>query len=236
MSFVRYSLPPTDELALVKGRKSSAVYHALKRAILLYEKKPGAPLTEQQLAAELGCSQGTVREALLRLQEDGLVIRAGYRGSYVSKISVREAAEMIHLRRHIETRGVRRAATMLDADDVEQLTALVDTMTEAGQDGDLYRLSEYDRAFHLTLFKAAGLDALEPILIRCALNMHRYTVADKVDRQRSVASARDHYQIIDALKTADPDAAAAALGAHIDAIVDGGPAPLRAALAEDVTL
>ncbi|HFA59489.1 MAG TPA: GntR family transcriptional regulator, partial [Rhodospirillales bacterium] len=73
-------------------RKSSAVYHALRRAILLHRVPPGQMLLEQQIASTMGCSQGTVREALLRLEQDGLVERRGYRGTCVSDTSEAEAA------------------------------------------------------------------------------------------------------------------------------------------------
>lgn len=58
----------------------------------------------------MACSQGTVREALLRLQEDGLVIRAGRRGTTVTPLDADAASEMLALRRRIETRGAARAA------------------------------------------------------------------------------------------------------------------------------
>lgn len=60
------------------GRKSNAVYGSLRRLIMLSELNGGSILTEQSLAHEFTCSQGTIREALLRLEQDGLVERRGY--------------------------------------------------------------------------------------------------------------------------------------------------------------
>src|SRR4029434_3333263 len=90
------SLPP-------KERKSNAVYHSVKRAILLRRLEPGQALLEQQIAAAMGCSQGTVREALLRLEQDGLVARRGYRGTVVSTTSLEEAAASGRHRRGVAT-------------------------------------------------------------------------------------------------------------------------------------
>ena len=73
--------------APTRQRKGNAVYHAVKRAIILGTLAPGAGLLEQQIAAAMGCSQGTVREALLRLEQDGLVARRGYHGTVVSDTS-----------------------------------------------------------------------------------------------------------------------------------------------------
>ena len=208
--------------AALKLKKGSAVYHALKSAILLYEKRPGTPLVEQSLAGEFGCSQGTVREALLRLQEEGLVVRAGYRGSFVSDISAAEAAEMVAIRIRIETQGARRAAGRIDAADCSRLSDIIERMEQAAQAGDCYACSDLDRIFHFTVFRLSGLDALEPILNRCALNMHRYTVG--ANGSRSPASladtARQHWRVLEALASADPEQAAQAVRQHIEAVVD----------------
>jgi len=82
-------------------RKREEVYSTLRRRIILSEVSDGQPITELELAASMGCSQGTVREALLRLQEEGLVVRQGYRGSVVSPVSAREAQAFLHCRAHL---------------------------------------------------------------------------------------------------------------------------------------
>lgn len=225
--------------ALLKLKKGSAVYHAVKSAILLYQKKPGTALVEQALAGEFGCSQGTVREALLRLQEEGLVVRTGYRGSFVSDISAVEAAEMVAIRIRIETQGVRRAVSRIGADDLARLSDIIDRMEHAAQAGDCYACSELDRSFHLAVFRLSGLDALEPILNRCALNMHRYTVGSGARRRPASleTTARQHRHVLEALATADPQLAAQAVRSHIEAVIDLASPVLHQAVAaanEDV--
>ncbi len=81
---------------------AGTVYATLKRRILLNELRPETALTELGIAQEMGCSQGTVREALLRLQEDGLVLREGHRGTTVTPLDAEAAAEMLALRRRLE--------------------------------------------------------------------------------------------------------------------------------------
>src|SRR6476646_11085809 len=90
-------------------RPADVVYGHVKRQIMLNELKPETALTELGLAHELGCSQGTIRETLLRLQEDGLVARTARRGTVVTRLTADEAQEMLILRRTIETRGAARA-------------------------------------------------------------------------------------------------------------------------------
>ena len=116
-----------DVLGL-KIRKGNAVYHLLKTAILLRDLKPGEAIGEQAIAARMGCSQGTVREGLLRLQEDGLVQRRGYRGTFVSETTIEEAAEMAAIRIQLEAAASRRAAERFGPEERERLIEVLDRM------------------------------------------------------------------------------------------------------------
>ena len=149
------------------------VYGHVKRRIMLNELKPETVLTELGLAHEIGCSQGTIREALLRLQEDGLVSRTARRGTIVTRLTADEAQEMLVLRRTIETRGAPRAAKACTSDLLTTLERIRAAMDEAAADQDEYRLIEADKDFHLAIFRASGLDALEQILVRCIMHSHR---------------------------------------------------------------
>ena len=205
----------------LRMKKGSAVYHAIKRAILLREVLPGEALLEQHIAGDMGCSQGTVREALLRLQEDGLVARRGYQGTVVSDTSPAEAAQMAQIRIRIETVGIRRAAEVLDSAELESLGRLVEQMEAASNSDDQYPCSELDRQFHLRIFRASGLTALEPILMRCALHMHRYTFGNAPPTRRPHASpvAEQHEAILTALGKRDAEAASQIVQTHIEAVI-----------------
>jgi DNA-binding GntR family transcriptional regulator len=212
------SLPP-------KQRKSNAVYHSIKRAILLRRLEPGQALLEQQIAATMGCSQGTVREALLRLEQDGLVARRGYHGTVVSTTSLAEAAQMARIRISLETESARLAAKSCTEADFARFDAVIDQIAEAEAMHDGYALSELDREFHLTIFQRARLTTLEPILTRCALHVHRYTfgngpVGVTPDNRTGLPSSAEQHQIVrDALATGDPEVAAQAMRDHIETII-----------------
>lgn len=209
----------------LRQSKGNAVYHAVKRAILLRNLAAGQPLLEQQIAAAMGCSQGTVREALLRLQQDGLVTRRGYHGTVVSTTTADEAAHMARIRLALETESARRAALALSERDVAALEALIARIAQAEDDHDGYALSELDREFHLTIFKIAGMPALEPILTRCALHVHRYTFGNApegVTPDRRIGlppSAEQHRTLLDTLVAGDPDEAAEAMRDHIETVI-----------------
>lgn len=197
-----------------------ATYATLKRRIVLNELKPGDRLTELGLADDLGCSQGAVREALLRLQEDGLVIRAGHRGTNVTPLDPEEADEIVALRRRLEMRGALRAAKAVTPDALKELSDLQEKMDEAARDGDEYRLIVLDTDFHATIFRLSGLRALEQILMRCILHSHRQKLWEPRHRRPLQQTAARHRVLTERLAAGDGEALAAALGHHIDTIVD----------------
>ncbi len=219
-------------------RKSSAVYHAIRRAILLHRMPPGQALLEQQIAATMGCSQGTVREALLRLEQDGLVERRGYRGTYVSDTSETEAALMARVRIEIETRGARLAAGRAGDAGFLRLGQILARMTAAEQRRDGYAMSELDREFHLAVLRLAGLAALEPILTRCSLHVHRFIYAHgprgtTPDNRRGLPSgAALHRELLTVLASGDGEAAATAMRRHIEGVIASWAPALLAKVAE----
>ena len=212
------SLPP-------KERKSNAVYHSVKRAILLRRLEPGQALLEQQIAAAMGCSQGTVREALLRLEQDGLVTRRGYRGTVVSTTSLEEAAQMARIRIALETESARRAALACTDAELARWDGIIARMAAAERAHDGYVLSELDREFHLTIFRAAELTTLEPILTRCALHLHRYTFGNGPkgvtpdNRPGLPSTVEQHRAVRDALASGNPAMAARTMQDHIETII-----------------
>ncbi|CAH1687904.1 GntR family transcriptional regulator [Hyphomicrobiales bacterium] len=200
-------------------RPADHVYGIVKRRIMLNELKPMAVLTELGLAHEIGCSQGTIREALLRLQEDGLVIRTGRRGTVVTRLEDEEAEEMLALRRRLEMRGAERATRNVDARSLDAIMAIRETMNEAAEADDEFQLIEADKDFHLAIFRLSQLEALEQILARCIMHTHRSKLWAPRHRRPLHDTARRHDILIDRLVARDGPGLAEELGSHIDTIV-----------------
>ena len=203
------------------SRPSDLVYGIVKRRIILNELTPETVLTELGLAHEIGCSQGPIREALLRLQEDGLVVRSGRR-TIVTRLTAEEADEMLALRRRIETRGALKAALHADGPALEELRGILAAMKEAAAQGDEYRVIEADKDFHLALFRLSGLDALGQILARCIMHSNRYKLWAPEHRRPLIETAQRHDVLYERLAAGDGSGLAAALGSHIDTIVIQG--------------
>jgi DNA-binding GntR family transcriptional regulator len=203
--------------------RSAAAFDALKHDIMLGELAAGEPLVELELAARFGCSQGTVREALLQLQEEGLVRRRGHRGTQVSDCTADEAVEMFRVRQQIECAGVLRALRNPSRDLVQDLKGLVEAMENAARDDDEMELAAFDRDFHRRLFRDADLPALDPILHRCLIHNHRFKISRSEGRRDLVLTAQRHWPLVAAIEAGNSAAALASLEHHIATIVDFGP-------------
>jgi DNA-binding GntR family transcriptional regulator len=206
-----------------KPAKSAAAFNALKRDIMLGVLPAGTALTELELAAHFSCSQGTVREALLQLQEEGLVRRQGHRGTQVSECTEAEAVEMFRVRQQIECSGIIRALQAPSRALISDLKALFAEMIDAGKAGDELELASFDRDFHRRIFQDAQLPALDPILHRCLVHNHRFKISRSTTPRDLVATAQRHGAIIEAIEGGYAAAASAALSHHIATIVDFGP-------------
>ena len=200
-------------------RPRDVVYDTVKRRIMMNEMNPEVGLTELGLARELGCSQGTVREALLRLQEEGswpapAIVAPPSRAS-----TQRRRTRFLALRRRIEIRGAPRAAQNVTEESIERLKDIQADMEAVAQKGDEYGLIELDMVFHLTIFRLSGLEALEQILTRCTLHSHRSKLWAPGHRRPLLETALRHRALIALLASGDGAGLAKAIGEHIDTIV-----------------
>jgi DNA-binding GntR family transcriptional regulator len=187
---------------------------------MLNDLAPGAVLTELGLATDLECSQSAIREALLRLEGEGLVRRAGRQGTMVTDLDTDAAMEILDLRRRIEMRAVRRIARRVTAGDLDALVKHQTQMIAAAQADDAWALIEHDRDFHLALFRIGGLHALEPILLRCIQHTHRFKLWAPWHQRPLLQTAMRHQPILTALRSNDAAALGRALGQHLDTIVE----------------
>ncbi|MEM1344440.1 MAG: GntR family transcriptional regulator [Pseudomonadota bacterium] len=219
----------------VGGLKADRASTILRDEILFRTRPPGAQLTEQALAADLGCSQGTVREALMRLAEEGLVERRGYRGTVVTETTLDEAAEMVRIRLSIEAQVARRLARDGLGAAASEIDALLAAMDAAHDAGDLSRCSDLDRAFHTRLCRAAGLPLLCPVLARAALHMHRFTLGGvEVARafREEAGVGHEHRALLEAVCQATPDTAAHAMAEHVATVLRRWAPSLHGAVGE----
>ncbi|MEP3427372.1 MAG: GntR family transcriptional regulator [Roseibium sp.] len=189
-----------------RSRKTSFVYQDMKRQILTGKLTADSPITEQSLAHDYDCSQSTIREVLLTLQEDGLVVRRGYQGTYVTETTNDEAVVMLRLRQNIETAAIDRILQNLTPPCMMKLRSLSDVYDENRQKRDTFGLSEADIEFHLTLLQIADMPVLEPVLLRTILHLHRFIITRNFGSIVWTKNPKaSHTAILDALEAGDRD-------------------------------
>ena len=209
--------------ALHSGKRSVKIYESIRREIVLGHLPPRQALLEMELAHRFGSSQSTVREALLLLQEEGLIIRVPHRGTHVADCLKEDMIELTRLRHDIECRGIKRVIQQYGRITQRALKEIVDQMVDAAKKDDEYALSQFDRKFHMRVYEDAGLPSVQPILHRCIIHNHRYKILNSEPRQSLIDTAERHIPILDALDSGDTAKSVKALSHHISTIFDIGP-------------
>jgi GntR family transcriptional regulator, rspAB operon transcriptional repressor len=143
-------------------RRSAAdiAYDKLREAVITLALPPGTVLSRAALAARLGVSQTPVREALIRLQEEGLIEVVPHSATRVARIDLASARETNFLRLAIELEIVRRLAAAPDATLAATLRAEIARLRELHAQGEQEAFAAADEAFHGILYAAAGVPGL----------------------------------------------------------------------------
>ena len=200
--------------------RGSTIANDLRRRIVLNELRPGVAITELALAAEYESSQGAVREALMRVEGEGLVARSGHQGTTVTGLAQEEAEEILGLRRRMEGRAAAPVARRIVAGEIADLHEILGAMLDAAARDDLWAMVQADTAFHLSLFRVAGLHAMQPILARCILHTHRFRLWAPWHRRPLQATAERHRPIIAALEARDGPGLQREIETHLATLVE----------------
>lgn len=184
---------------------ADAVAEHLRRAIIVGELAPGAQLAEPAVAAEMHVSRSPVREALHRLEAEGLVHGNRNHSTYVWDPTPQDVDEIISLRVICETLAAEWAIGKLTADDFVHLRSLVDQQRQALASGDRMRLLDLDMAFHEYVCRRANHQRLmewwQHIISQVLVITHRRLRFDPGSVHRTVMD--DHEGLLSALESRD---------------------------------
>ena len=183
--------------------KQDYVYEQLCEAILSGRFKPGEHLVLEELGEEFGTSRTPLREAIRRLQTEGLVDFTPHRGAVVTDLSVEELIEMYHIRAVLDGLAARLAAQNLSD---EQLTDLQDIFEKTRRELDPsnpVRFEEFNRAFHEIIYQGANAPFLYEMIINLYTKTGRYRHLSLRSAGRIQDVLDEHHRILDALATRD---------------------------------
>lgn len=200
------------------------VYLRLRHAIHEGALPPGSRLVERQLGDQLGVSRAPVRDALLRLEQDGLVMSAGRRGKIVATLSAQDAWEVYSLRAALEAMACRLAAARATPDALAELDGIVAEMRSKVDRHDAYTLATLDMRFHEGICRASGhgrlLWAWTAMSRQVQLLLHVDTHVAEVEYQDIAGLPDRHAKLIAAIRSGDPDLAETTVRSHIDTVAE----------------
>jgi DNA-binding GntR family transcriptional regulator len=206
------SLPAPDHAVL-----SDKVYEVLREALLSHRIEPGARMNLAGLARSLHVSNTPLRQALARLQSEGLVIQEAYRGYTATPLlEERTIAHLYETRLVVEPAGSEWAAQRVTQAELEQLQSLCEPSEIEGllgRDDSVSALGQRDIDLHTLIAELSGNPVLAGVVSDLAQRATRYTLY----HQRSAATEAwdEHRDIVRAIESKDPEAARQAMTSHL---------------------
>lgn len=191
------------------------VYGALLAAISEGRLGAGTPLSQNKLAARLGVSRTPVREALLRLEQEGLVRRTQDAGFTVSTITAEEVEETCDLLELLDTYVYVRAARALPDGELASLRGLAAELVELAERGDAAAWKDADLRYHRTVMDAARNRYVADQLQQTRRRIHRFWVDDAHRHHRLRTCSEDHVALAEAMARRDEEALVATIAGHI---------------------
>jgi DNA-binding GntR family transcriptional regulator len=189
--------------------KTDMVAATLRELILAGELRPGSPLRQRDLAERFGVSQTPVREALQRLESEGLVRGDLHKGATVTEADKGATEENYQIRAALESLGAELASSRIGSADLDRLEELNGELTGI-PDGDP-RYVELNRRFHHMIYEAAG----SPLLLAIMRLLWQSMPHGPRVLRTHLDSTRQHSQIIEALRARDGERAAQITREHI---------------------
>jgi DNA-binding GntR family transcriptional regulator len=195
--------------------KTTLLYQQVREKIVSGEIKPGAILTEAELAHEYGVSRTPVREALVLLGHEGFVESMPRIGHMVATFTVQDVLETFHLRSILEAEAAGLAAERITEEGIAALLKNSNQESElserAHEDGFYERANELNMEFHQVIARASGNRRLADLIKRMMEDMRRMLAFDP-----RFVEPRQHEEIIEALKQGDRAKAEQAMTRHVE--------------------
>ncbi|MCB1489749.1 MAG: GntR family transcriptional regulator [Bauldia sp.] len=190
------------------------VYDLLRDRILRGEIAGGTRLAQAPLSEELGTSRIPVRDALKRLENDGLIVGDDVGRYTVLEFTAADAEEIYAIRNRLECLAIERAVQSMTAEQLAEIEALFADLDKAAAGHDIGAFTDLNVDFHMAIYEASGM----PRLVRLIRGLWHgvppltpIVLAGRIDR-----SQHEHGEIIDSLRRRDPAGAAHALAQHIE--------------------
>lgn len=191
----------------------------LRLAIVHGELTPGQRLVEADLAERFSSSRGAVREAIVLLENEGLIARQRNRGASVRPVSLEEAIEITEVRAVVEGLCAAKAATYGTAADRKKLKSIGTAMQKAVKQNDVLAYSTTSQQAHLYIREMAGQHTASVVLDRLRYQSVRYQYSVAMLPARPAQGLTEHLAVIDAVASRSPDLAEETMRSHLMSVI-----------------
>ncbi len=192
------------------------VFNTLRDEILYGRLKPGERLMEISISERLGVSRTPVREAIRRLEQEGLVDMYPRRGAQVSGVTEKSLADVLEARKTLETFTVNASCSRITKGQLESLKEANDAFKEATLSKDVAKIAEADERFHQIIIEAAGNEKIAETLNNLKEQLFRYRYEYIREAKDYSHLVEDHKMLISAIEAAKSDLAVEIIKLHIE--------------------
>src|SRR5699024_3411116 len=179
------------------------VFENLRGAIVEGKLKPGQRLMEVQLAEQLGVSRTPVREAIRKLELEGLVVMIPRKGAYVANMSLKDVIDVLEIRASLEGLAASLAAERITDEDIKKLESIVEEFNDSINESDVEALLRKDVECHECIFKSTNNKKLHQLINSLWEQVYRFRVTYISDYDSTVNIVEEHKMILDAIKRRD---------------------------------
>ena len=192
------------------------VFNTLRTAILTGQLKPGERLMEVHLANQLGVSRTPIREAIHKLELEGLVIMIPRRGAEVARITEKNLKDVLEVRRALDALSVELACDRITESDVKRLYEACQEFERAVKKKDASVIAQADVALHDIIVEATGNRRLQQLVNNLAEQMYRYRFVYIQEESQHDMLVAEHREIYESIASRDKERASKAASIHID--------------------
>ncbi|MHB1228876.1 MAG: GntR family transcriptional regulator [Halothiobacillus sp. 20-54-6] len=204
----------TSEHSTLKPVATKYVYDALKEKILSFEIYPGSRVTESELADLFMVSRTPVREALLRLENEGFLTIRPKQGCFIKQINIEELSEYYGVRTALETAAVEGACHYMPESELQQLLSLWSPAQEIIQH-NADQMEDKDESFHISLALGSGNSTLAKYLQDVNDHIRIIRRVDFQNEERIRRTYQEHHAIIESILHREVDKARNLMKRHI---------------------
>jgi DNA-binding GntR family transcriptional regulator len=203
---------------------ASRIYSDLHTELVSLQRRPGEAVSEAEIALSYGVSRTPVREAILKLSDEGLLEIFPQSGIFVSRIPLAALPEAIVIRKALEATTAQMAAERATASQTLNLHSILERQREANAAKDSETFHRADELFHATIAEVAGYPGIWTLIQQVKVHVDRYRRLTLPQEGRIPRVIAEHEAILDAIEAHDPSAARGAMEFHLERLRDNIPA------------